>query len=595
MDYTVSCDVPVPMRDGIVLTTDVWRPVVDAPGPVLLVRTPYTKEMDIIHGGGAPVTVLQMVRAGYAVAVQDVRGTGKSEGVFVPNVDEGPDCADTIRWLAAQDWCDGKVGAWGNSYLGMVQLWAAVEDAPELAAIAPGTTSGDLYRAPWYSRGGAMSLGVVLTWGHLMSQTVLSRALAAGTGDDADLPRLMAAADDDSPSRLRLPVADQPLLRKYLPFMVERIIEQPERGGGWTGMTPIDRAAAITVPALHVGGWYDNFCGETLRTYEILKAGAGTGQARAGQRLIIGPWSHVNWSGIFPDRRFGPGAALAASEVTRWHGAFFDRWLRDREDALDGLAPVRIFVMGIDQWRDEDDWPLPDTRYVSFHLDGNGPANTAAGAGVLTSAEPVHDAVDTYLYNPQQPVPTLGGTLMRMDGYDGPADQRPVHDRDDVLVFTTGILTEPVEVTGPVTATLFVSSSAADTDFTVKLVDVHPDGRAIILCDGILRTRYREALDRPVLMQPGRVCEITVDLIATSNVFLPGHRILVEVSSSNFPRYDRNSNTGGTIAEAAAADLVVAANHLHRGPAHPSRITLPIIDRPRPHAGLGRSGRREAT
>jgi hypothetical protein len=312
-----------------------------------------------------------------------------------------------------------------------------------------------------------------------------------------------------------------------------------------------------------------------------MKARAGSSQARSGQRLIIGPWSH-NASGMlgyYPGRDFGTAASVAAALLTEPQIAFFDRWLKGHESALDGRAPVRLFVMGIDQWRDEPDWPLPDTDYTAYYLDGTGPANSAAGAGTLSPSEPGEEFVDTYLYDPRRPVPSLGGTMMNLGGYDGPADQRPVHDRDDVLVFVSDVLDAPLEVTGPVTATLFVSSSAPDTDFTAKLVDVHPDGRAIILCEGIQRVRYRNSLAQPEPITPGTVYEIGIDLTATANVFLPGHRIMVEVSSSNFPRYDRNSNTGGIIAQEYLSDMAVAVNRIHRGPEHPSRVTLPIIHR----------------
>ncbi|GHE08418.1 hypothetical protein GCM10010339_56740 [Streptomyces alanosinicus] len=222
---------------------------------------------------------------------------------------------------------------------------------------------------------------------------------------------------------------------------------------------------------------------------------------------------------------------------------------------------------------------MPGTAYTAYYLTGEGPANSAAGAGRLSMTEPAVGFVDSYLYDPRRPVPSLGGTMMNTGGYDGPADRRPVHGRDDVLLFTTEPLEQPVEVTGPVTARLFVSSSAVDTDFTAKLVDVHPDGRAIILCEGIQRMHYRHSLTDPEPMTPGHVYEIAIDLVATANVFLPGHRIMVEVSSGNFPRYDRNSNTGGVIAQEHLADMVAAVNRLHRGAEHPSRIVPPVVPR----------------
>jgi putative CocE/NonD family hydrolase len=275
----------------------------------------------------------------------------------------------------------------------------------------------------------------------------------------------------------------------------------------------------------------------------------------------------LSTTGVYPDRSFGPMAASSVLRLTNLHVKFFDRWIRGDVNALDDIAPVKIFVMGIDQWRDEQDWPLPDTRWTDYHLTSGGHANTANGDG-------------TYLYDPRRPVPTIGGACLPITpGFSGPVDQRAVAGRDDVLCYTTPVLTEPVEVTGPISVTLFVSSSAVDTDFTAKLVDVFPDGKAINLCDGILRARYRNGLDHQEVMEPGTVYEITVDMTATANVFLPGHRIRLDISSSNFPRYDRNTNTGGVIAEESEDQMIPAVNRIHHGPQHPSRLTLPIIDR----------------
>lgn len=578
MKYSVSVDVPVPMRDGTKLATNVWRPDVDGPVPTLLVRNPYDKQAMQIYGYTSP-NIFVLVEAGYAVVVQDTRGVFRSEGTFVPHVDDAADGVDTVAWLIDQDWCDGNIGTWGASYLGFVQWLLAATGGPELKAIAPAVTSADLYRAPWHTPGGALSLDCLVTWSALMSGNELRRGLATGDADPADMNAVFAAMADGTVLTSRTPVADQPLIAKYLPWIVDSAMGHPDRDETWTELSALDRAGSITAPSLNIGGWYDLFNGETVRSYTEMKAHGGSPEAREGQRLIMGPWSHTNITGMFPDRNFGVAAGVQAIDLTTTYLAFFDRWLRGRADALDGVAPVRIFVMGIDQWRDEPDWPLPDTQYRAYHLDGSGPANAATGRGVLTTTEPTLDAVDTYLYDPRRPVPSLGGTLMKLTEYDGAADQRPVHGRDDVLCFTSGVLAEPVEVTGPVSLTLFVSSSAVDTDFTAKLVDVHPDGRAIILCDGIQRMRYRNSLAAPEPLVPGEVYEVAVDMNATSNVFLPGHQILLEVSSSNFPRYDRNSNTGGVIAQEHESDMVTAVNSVHRGPEYPSRLILPIIER----------------
>lgn len=585
MSFTVDIDVQVPMRDGTRLATNIWRPQADGPAPALLVRLPYGKDIMMEQFTYTAPVIYSVMEAGYVVAIQDCRGTFRSEGdTFTPHVTEADDGADTVRWLCDQPWCDGNIGMYGASYLGFVQWQAAVTGVPGLKAMAPAVTSADLYRAPWYSPGGALSLDTILAWTTLMAMNGLQRQLSsgrqlpAGRSDPRDLMALAGSVASPDALMAATPVAEQALLARYMPWLTE-LLAHPAADEFWQQYASVDRAAAITVPALNIGGWYDLFCNETLRAYTTMRRHGGSPAARDGQRLIIGPWSHTNQTGMFPDRTFGIGGGIQAAQLTTFYLPFFDRWLRGREDALDGLAPVRIFVMGVDRWRDEQDWPLPDTSYTDYFLDGAGRANAAGGDGALSVTVPAADAQETFLYDPRRPVPTLGGVSLSLTDFNGPADQRAAEARDDVLCFGTGVLDAPVEVTGPVSLTLHVSSSAVDTDFTGKLVDVHPDGRAIILCEGIQRMRYRKSLAEPELMSPGDIYEITLDLSATANVFLPGHRIRLEVSSSNFPRYDRNSNTGGVIAQEREDQMITAVNHVRHGPGHPSRLTLPIISR----------------
>jgi uncharacterized protein len=579
MSFVVEVDVPVPMSDGVALATNVWRPEGPGPFPVLLVRTPYGKDDAGMYGNPKLPDVFALVAAGYAVVAQDVRGTSRSPGTFVPNAHEGSDGVDTLAWLAGQPWCDGAVGMWGGSYMGFTQWQAAVRGAPALRAIAPVMSSADLYGAPWYSPGGALSQDAVLTWGTLAALRTLRR----DGGDPADARALLAGLSDSRLLHDPFPVADRGALTRHLPWVGE-VLDHPERDAFWQDVAAIDACAGITVPALHIGGWYDVFIGETVRSYTMMRLLGGSAAARDGQRLIVGPWCHADGAdlGTFPDRSFGLDGSIRAADITGAHLRFFDRWVRGRTDTPDDGHRVRIFVMGVDRWRDEVDWPLPDTRYTEFFLAGGGRATTAAGDGVLTRDAPPVDTVDTFRYDPRRPVPTLGGTVLAAapGAYPGPADQAAVEARADVLCFTSAVLDRPVEVTGHVTLVLHVSSSASDTDFTSKLVDVQPDGRAILLCEGIQRARYRESLTEPTLLTPGTVYELTIDLRVTSNVFLPGHRIRLEVSSSNFPRYDRNTNTGGTIATDGEDDLAVAVNRVHHGPAHPSRLILPLIERP---------------
>jgi uncharacterized protein len=579
VSFTVEKDIMVPMRDGVALATDAWVPAGGAPGPVLLVRLPYGKDLIGLYAYGLVPNLFALIEAGYAVVYQDCRGTFRSGGEFSPMVNEAGDGADTVSWLLEQPWCDGSIGTFGASYLGFVQ-WAAVSAGSPLKAIAPSVTTTDYYSAPWYSDGGALSLHAIQTWTTRMAMVHEMRALGAGGGDPQALMELAGMAADPAPHLEVLPVRVRPALEKQWPWWAE-ILAHPVRDRYWRDLSVADRFEDVTVPALNVGGWFDIFINSTVRTYAGLRSRGGSAAARDGQRLIVGPWDHLNHTGSYPDRQFGMRADALVSDLTGAHQRFYDRWLRGREDALAGSAPVRIFVMGIDQWRDEQDWPLPDTAYTGYHLHSSGRANTAGGDGELRAEAPGAEHADTYLYDPLRPVPTLGGRVMSPATANaaGPVDQRPVQARADVLCYSTPVLDRPVEVTGHVSLTLFVSSSAPDTDFTGKLVDVFPDGRAIFLTDGILRARYRESLTEPEPLTPGQAYEVTLDLSVTSNVFLPGHRIRLEVSSSNFPRYDRNTNTGGIITEDADADVQVAVNRVLHGPGHPSRLVLPIIDR----------------
>ena len=569
-------NVTIVMRDGVGLATNVWRPDGGERVPALLLRSPYGK--DEVANGFAP-NVFALVRAGYAVVMQDVRGTFNSDSSFIPHVHDVNDGEDTIRWLAEQPWCDGSVGMWGASYLGLVQWQAAATGTPALKAIVPTITSADFYSAPWYSSGGALSLHTVIMWSVLMAMNAAIRKLPLGEADPADVAQLAAMMQNLDSVLKETPVADKPLVTKYLPWLND-VLAHPARDEFWTSQSSLDKAEQISTPALSISGWYDLFVTQQLSDHAAMRLRAGSEKARDGQRLIVGPWSHsqtVGAHGIFPERDFGLSASTLAAQLTPAHIAFFDRWLKGREDALDGSAPVRLFVMGIDQWRDEQSWPLHDTRLIDYHLDGAGAANTAGGNGLLMTEPAARDEIDRYLYDPRRPVSTVGGNTLAP--FSGPADQSAVEAREDVLCFSSAVLDRPLEVTGPVLLKLFVSSSAVDTDFTAKLVDVFPDGRAMALSEGILRMRYRESLAEPELMSPGEVYEITIDVGVTSNVFLPGHRLRLEVSSSNLPRYDRNSNTGGDISREREADMVVAINSVHRGPEYPSRLILPIIER----------------
>jgi hypothetical protein len=494
-------------------------------------------------------------------------------------LNEAADGAETVAWVLRQPWCDGNIGSYGASYLGFVQ-WASVSAGAPVKAIAPAVTTTDYYTAPWYSEGGAASWHTVQSWTTQMAMVETLRQLGRGSGDPQLLGELAGMMADPQPHLAAMPPSRQPAVEKVWPWWGE-LLSHPARDAWWQNLSVLDRAEQVTVPALHIGGWFDIFVANTARSFTGLRARAGTAEAREGQRLIIGPWDHLNSTGIYPDRKFGLTADAITQDLTGQHVRFFDRWLRDRRGALDGSASVKIFVMGIDRWREEQDWPLPGTSYVPYYLHSSGRANTAAGDGELSTEAPAQTAADTFLYDPQRPVPSLGGRLMLPSTANaaGPVDQRPVETRDDVLCFTSAVLTKPLEVTGHVSLTLYASSSAPDTDFTGKLVDVFPDGRAIFLTDGIIRARYRKSLAEPEPLTPGEPYQLSLDLSVTSNVFLPGHRIRLEVSSSNFPRFDRNTNTGGVIADESADQATIAVNRVLHGPDYPSQLILPVVSR----------------
>lgn len=573
--WTIQKDVPVAMRDGVRLATDVYLPDLPHPLPTLMVRVPYGKDDPRLLGGGAAPSLFAFLAAGYAVVMQDVRGTFNSDGDFAPMVHEAADGADTLRWIADQPWYDGTIGSYGASYLGFTQWAAARNPAPTLRAIAPSLSSVDHYAHTWRP-GGALNLDMALSWSAAMGIVGVARGIRRGAAKPGDLAALAERVGDIETLLRQLPLAAHGL-DGTAPWY-QTWLEHPDYDEFWSAMNTSADFAGVTAPALSIGGWYDFMIDSTLRGYRGMRDEGGSAAARGGQRLIVGPWTHGAQTGAYLDRQFGPAANILGFDMSKEHVAFFDRWLRGIEEE-DPPAPVRIFVMGADVWRDEQDWPLPDTRYDDYFLSSAGTANTADGDGVLGPIAPARAANDVYLYDPRRPVPSLGGQLGRPSERNeaGPVDQRPVEARADVLCYTTPVLEQPIEVTGHVELVLHVSSSAVDTDFTAKLVDVHPDGRAIILTEGIRRARYRNSFAAPELLEPGEVYELRIALTATSNVFLPGHRIRLEVSSSNFPRWDRNTNTGGALAADGVADVVVAQNRVHHGPAYPSRLVLPTI------------------
>lgn len=567
----IEKNIMVPMRDGVQLATDVYRLDGATPTPVLVARTPYNK--DHMIAGGDTFNILRAVQAGYTVMTQDVRGRYASEGTFNPHVQETDDGLDAFAWAAAQPWSNGMVGTFGGSYLGGTQWLPAREDPPALRAMVPSITFSDGYEGCSYQGGAKVLHDLRWVVANIVPAEMERRAARGEKLLESDTPL------DVDGALTELPLATHPFIREYAAFYLEWLAHRTP-DDYWIPSAPNADYEQITAPALNISGWYDIFLWSTFQNYMGMKQRGGSEIARRNQRVIIGPWTHMNFSGSFPEREFGPNANSAAIDLPGIHLRWFDRWLKDEANSVDEEPPVTIFVMGIDEWRDESDWPLPDTEYRPYYLHSGGQANSLHGDGRLSTEAPSDEPPDVYLYNPLRPVPTVGGQVILPGGNAmGPRDQREVEGRDDVLVYSTPVLDRPVEVTGPIELCLFVASSARDTDFTGKLVDVYPDGRAMILTEGILRARYRNSFTEPELLEPETVYELRLDLWATANVFLPGHRIRLEVSSSNFPRFDRNSNTGGEIASETADQYQPAINRIFHEAAHPSRLILPVIKR----------------
>jgi putative CocE/NonD family hydrolase len=542
--YDKEIDVPVPMRDGVHLSTNVFVPSSSGHWPVLLVRTPYNKGRDL------PLSYRGFIERGYAVVVQDVRGRYRSEGRFEPLTQEGPDGEDTIRWIGQQPWCDGKIGMFGGSYVGIAQWQAALRNPPHLKAIFPVVSGYDDYFDRFYSRGGAMKLGHRLLW--------ISENLRAPGFPKPDFNRFIYV--------LPLRIGDRVVTGRTIDFY-QQSLNHPDYDAFWKSVSTRAKLAHLRVPVFSAGGWFDNYGQSDLEAFAMLRKMGRTAH------VLIGPWGH-NFSERLPVD-FGPQALPA---IRRYQLAWFDHWLKG-QDTIANLPAVRIFTMGTNRWTDEDEWPPAETRIVAFHLDSKGKANGGKSDGVLRPHPPRRKVHDDYTYDPRKPVPTRGGPICCNARVfpPGPMDQRAVEQRPDVLVYTSAPLETDTEVTGVIRVQLWVSTSAPDSDFTAKLVDVAPDGAAISLTDGILRLRYRNGLEKAELAKPGTVYPIVIDAGVTSNVFRAGHRIRLEISSSNFPRFDRNLNTGRLAADDKEI-RVARQSVLHGGP-YPSALLLPIVPR----------------
>lgn len=572
----VEFDVPATMRDGVVLMSNVYRPVEEGGCPVLLTRLPYGKDAPRDTTYFDPITA---ARRGYIVVVQDVRGRFASEGHFASFPQESDDGYDAVEWAARLPGANGAVGMWGLSYFGKTQWHAAVANPPSLKAIAPGQTWGNHLNGASL-RGGAQELGLVYSWAQTsIAPDYLARKYA---DDPASLQAHMAEAIQTidilstGGGTEALPYSDLPDPEGLNPML---FLGRDVSDEVWGSVNLDGLYGNLVVPTLHIGGWYDCFIGETLSQYAAMRDIARA-RGTLPPLLVVGPWTHADFGSRHGDLDFGVassgGFLDARDSLTDLQLRFFDATLKENEDVLAGKPPsnVRVFVMGENRWRTFEDWPPSEAREVNWHL----------GAGGRLSRGVPEAGRGEYDYDPLSPVPTLGGQTLLGPAYgSGALDQSPIESRPDVLVYTSEPLARGATLLGPVHATLFASSSATDTDFVARLTDVHPDGRSIVLTDGIVRASARESYPAPGVVtskepspiEPGRVYEYPVDLWATGVTLAAGHRLRVHVTSSSFPRWDRNPNTGASGHESGETE--VARQTVYFGGENPSRLTVTVL------------------
>ena len=554
----VRIDVATEMRDGVLLSSDVYLPAGEGPHPTLLCRTIYGKQSGEICTDLAYLQewVPRFLDAGFAVVMQDCRGRYDSGGDFVGYVNEADDAADTLEWIAGEAWCDGNIGMFGQSYVAFTQLQAALAGNPALKGILPVGNQEDNFG---YF---LMDTGVLQLQNFVWGINSGRRTMNCTSFEFLDVEALYHTMP------LRHAV-DDIFVPQYW-----RFLDHPTFDESWRTYGLKDKYQRMGAPAHFVTGWYDNLSKEVFKTYQGMKERAGSAEARDLTRITIGPWSHdIGPADRGGDIDLGPDTDY---DLIGLHIDWYERRLKGADNGVDDAPPVQIYVMGDNEWRSEMEWPLARTQWTPLYLHSGGAANTSGGDGTASFESPSDEPEDGFVYDPEDPVPTLGGCDVILDNA-GPKDRSSIHERDDVLVYLGPALERDLELTGPVTMNLFAASSARDTDFTATLCDARPDGRAIILCEGIRRARYRDSLTDPELMVPGEAYEFSIDMWQTSYVVRAGHRLLVEVSSSNFPRFDRNTNMGGDLW--LETELQAASQMVYHDAKRPSHVLLPVIPR----------------
>ena len=570
MPVTIERDVPAIMRDGTVLRADVYRPsspdaMAGQDGlPVLLARSPYDKRVNVSTFGNTHPA--WYAAHGYMAVIQDCRGRYTSDGDFYPFAHETNDGYDTVEWAARLDGANGDVGMFGFSYVGATQLLAAIARPPSLRSIAPGFTASQYYDG-WTYNGGALAAAFVCYWANLLA---LGSAVRAG--DRAAVDALSASLGAAEGWFWWLPLSEFPPLQGgYAPYFYDWL-EHCTYDDYWKRWSIDADYSRIEVPALHIGGWWDVFLGGTVKNFTGLSADAGTDAARRAQKLLVGPWTHMPWTPVSRCSGEGP----STNEIDDWHLRWFDHTLKGVDTGvLD--RPATVFTLD-GGWRDLDQWPPPDAEAQDWYVHSRGRANSKFGDGTLDRDPPAAEPPDIFVYDPGVPIPSLGGHSCCFDAITpmGPADQHRAEVSRMILVYTSEPLAADIELLGDVSVTLHAATTAPDTDFTARLCVVDPDGRSVNLQEGILRARYRRSLSEPEPLVPGEVYELRIDLGPVGAHVPAGSRLRLDISSSDFPQWDRNLNSGGTPLQDSALVAAPATQTLLHNAEHPTRITLPV-------------------
>ena len=560
-EVTVQRNVSCRMRDGVSLYADVYRPAGEGPFPVILMRLPYDKTQAENISYSHPSWYAQR---GYMVVVQDVRGYWASEGEFTPFLHEAEDGYDTIEWAARLPGANGRVGMYGFSYAGATQLMPATLRPPSLVTVCPALTASQYYEG-WTYNQGALALAFTMSWAVNLAEMEARRAK-----DDEAMAMLRVAYANSQGWNWYLPLAEfPPLTGKYGSYFFDWLAH-PTYDDYWRRWSIDEDYSRLAIPALHIAGWYDIFLAGSLKNFIGMRNEAGSDAARTGQKLVVGPWTHMPWApASLTSEGVEPG--IVDDMQLRW----FDQLLKGEETGvLD--APVTLFVMGAETWRDYPDWPPPGSEPVRWFLHSRGRANSRFGDGTLSLDAPAEEPPDLFTADPMVPMMSIGGhsCCLNFVAPMGPADQRAAEEFNSVLVYTSEPLAEPVEIIGDVTVTLYAATSARDTDWTARLCEVHPDGRSINLQEGIVRGRYRESLSEPSLLEPDRIYRYDIPLGPVGVRIAAGNRLRVTISSSDFPQWDRNLNTGGDLFSERPSAAVVATQTVLHNTEHASHLTV---------------------